>query len=1027
MQGYDPNASLGYTPEISEELLSLIIDLYKTYVKPTVNDLKLQKMIDLIEVAEHEFEKYQTYTIKNEYKAALNHYIVGLFYVYLIIPNSIQFQIKNKNFEIFIFLKALYDKEINMENVKTETANYISYLNEKFEMNKIELIRTRSKRSNTLPSSNLHQDLNSLLNESTTNPDERVSSSSSSTNSSIIEDDLWSPPDLQPNDQLKLVSDNYSNESLNKIPELPSHPPPPPPPSSATTGTDDQPHEPFVLHHANTLPLDFQPLSYQPKDYDIPEDGFTKSRRRQDSYHSVYVNGHEEDDLNLPMIDSKDLFGELKTDDTFWLMFDLRKKESFKINHIGYENIINIDPELLNDIEDFQNLFDVLQTVLHNDDFVKFKNLRKFEKVVIYTDNKNFLSFEFDYLVKFKNLLDEDNLQNLQLLKGGFDSWLKFISKNQSGSKVLKFKARSLPTNNHNLPPSVPPPSPPKQDSSVVAPYDYSKFLPQYSTNGIGSNQTAAAITPKKPPPPPPHYHYHHQPMNHFPVHHYPQQQNYSRSPQSIPSIPENYQYQQPYMTPPLPQQFYQQHEIQHYPQQQYSSSSSYSSDGVDLHRPNNRPRTDSVPTLQKSVNPFVRLSITGLRNMGNTCYINSMIQCLFATTKFTEIFINNKFEDYINPKFNKIKISQSLAKLFQKMYLNGGCSIVPSGFLKNCVQIRPDFKIPNEQQDTQEFLMFLLDQLHDELSNSNNVVNDYPELLTSHGGKFGEDYNKWFDKLINQGLSPISKIFQGQLKDSLKCLNCGFESSNYSTFYMLSLVIPKISAYGKKLKKIQLEDCIKLFTNEEILTGENAWDCPKCSDKNKKKDDVSSHSNSSTLSLPDQNQPRKHRLHFGNGFKFRNRSSSPSPSTSKKPSSISSNGSGKHSKKSSKSIKSLNFVTLPPILIIHLSRFLFYDLSTKDTSIVQYPLILELPSPEDSNIMIRYKLFGVVNHYGTLKSGHYTSITNKSINHDLKNPNWYYFDDEVVKTTDHGDLNKKSSSHMSSSDVYVLFYERIN
>lgn len=1013
----DLGAFNGYTPEVSEELFSLIIDIYKNYIKPSLNDLKLQKMIDLIEVAEHEFEQYQSNTMKSNYKVALENYIVGLFYVYLIIPSSIQFQIKNKNFEIFIFLKALYEKETNMANVKSETINYISYLNEKFEMNKIELIKTRSKRSNTLPTSNLHQDLNSLLPEATKLQTSPSISSLSSTNSSIIDDELWSPPDLQPNDQLMLVSDNNSNDSLTKPPELPSHPPPPPPTLLQNTNEDNQQSE-FVLHHASTLPLDFQPLSFQSKDYDIPEDGFPQSRKRQDSYHSVYVTENDEDEMDVPMIDSKSLFTELQGNNTFWLMFDLRRKKSFTINHIEYENIINIDPELLDSVDDFQNLYDVLNGVLNDVDFVKFKNLRSYDRVVFYTDNKNFLSYSFDYMVKFKDLLGFDHSKNLMILKGGFDSWLKYVTrKHSNSSEILKFKARKVPVQKLSQPPSIPPPSPPK-GQGAAPPYDYSKFLPQYSNDGIESNMTSARKPP--PPPPPPHL-YRNQP-EHYPS--YIDHHMYPRAQQPIPSIPENHQVQQEYFNhqPPYQQQSYYHQQsseyAQQYPQQQYYTAS-HRSDGVSaVHRPN-RQRTGSVPTLQKSMNPFVRLSVTGLRNMGNTCYINSMIQCLFATSKFAEIFINHKFEEYINPKFQKPKISHSLAKLFEKMYLNGGCSIVPSGFLKNCVQIRPDFKIPNEQQDTQEFLMFLLDQLHDELSNTNNVVEDYPDLLVSHGERFGEDYTKWFDKLINQGFSPVSKIFSGQLKDSLKCLNCGFESSNFSTFYMLSLVIPKVNSYGKKLKKIQLEDCIKLFTNEETLTGENAWDCPKCSTKRNKEEELSS-LNSSTLSLPDQQPTRKHRLHFGNGFKFRNRSSSPSPSR-KKPSSISNTRSFK---KTSKSIKSLNFVKLPPVLIIHLSRFLFYDLSTKDTSIVQYPLILELPDPNVPHARIKYRLFGVVNHYGTLKSGHYTAVTNKSINHDLRSPNWYYFDDEVVKTTNHGDQN---TSHMSSSDVYVLFYERIN
>lgn len=395
------------------------------------------------------------------------------------------------------------------------------------------------------------------------------------------------------------------------------------------------------------------------------------------------------------------------------------------------------------------------------------------------------------------------------------------------------------------------------------------------------------------------------------------------------------------------------------------------------------------------------------------------MIQCLFASTAFRDLFLDNRYENYYNPKFKKSKLAPSLAQLFKKMYLNGGCSIVPSGFLKNCVKLRPDLNIPNEQQDTQEFLMFLLDQLHDELSNSDVVVNDYPELMEHES--LGKEYETWFDGVIKQGFSPISSIFQGQLQDSLTCTNCGFKSSNYSSFYMLSLVIPKLSPHGKKLKKILLEDCIEMFTKDEILSGENAWDCPKCT---KARSEGKKKEHGDTLTVQEERPSRKHRLPFSSSFKFRGRSSSPAPV--KKFKEEKSNGlflSRSKSHNSNSTIKSFAFVALPPILIIHLSRFLFYDTSQKDTAIVQYPLILEIPH---NGKLVKYKLFSLINHNGTLKSGHYTSIANKNLTHDLEHPNWYYFDDEVVKLTEHGSFDGKAQTHMSSSEVYMLFYERI-
>lgn len=97
-------------------------------------------------------------------------------------------------------------------------------------------------------------------------------------------------------------------------------------------------------------------------------------------------------------------------------------------------------------------------------------------------------------------------------------------------------------------------------------------------------------------------------------------------------------------------------------------------------------------------------LSITGLRNLGNTCYINSMIQCLFAAKTFRTLFISSKYKSYLQPirsngSHYSPKLSNSLSMLFNKMYLNGGCSVVPTGFLKVINQLRPDLKIPDDNR----------------------------------------------------------------------------------------------------------------------------------------------------------------------------------------------------------------------------------------------------------------------------------------------------------------------------------------
>ena len=78
---------------------------------------------------------------------------------------------------------------------------------------------------------------------------------------------------------------------------------------------------------------------------------------------------------------------------------------------------------------------------------------------------------------------------------------------------------------------------------------------------------------------------------------------------------------------------------------------------------------------------------------------------------------------------------------------------------------------------------------------------------------------------------------------------------------------------------------------------------------------------------------------------------------------------------KKSETILSVSFVSLPPILVIHLSRFC-YDISKKNTSNISYPMSLTVETLDNSSVT--YRLFGTINHIGSPRGGHYTALVNK-------------------------------------------------
>ena len=120
-----------------------------------------------------------------------------------------------------------------------------------------------------------------------------------------------------------------------------------------------------------------------------------------------------------------------------------------------------------------------------------------------------------------------------------------------------------------------------------------------------------------------------------------------------------------------------------------------------------------------------------GINNLGNTCYLNATIQCLFHIEEIQNFLLNKKLIDSINTKSLKISLFVELKKFFED-YVNSNTAVTPIRFKRALGYVNNLFNNCN-QHDSQEFLIFLFDQLSTELSRNvvmnikcNNNINEY-------------------------------------------------------------------------------------------------------------------------------------------------------------------------------------------------------------------------------------------------------------------------------------------------------------
>ncbi|CDS00039.1 related to Ubiquitin carboxyl-terminal hydrolase 4 [Sporisorium scitamineum] len=375
--------------------------------------------------------------------------------------------------------------------------------------------------------------------------------------------------------------------------------------------------------------------------------------------------------------------------------------------------------------------------------------------------------------------------------------------------------------------------------------------------------------------------------------------------------------------------------------------------------------RMYASPTNGRSADE-IKIGLTGLKNLGNSCYMNSTLQCLSATIPLARFLLDGSYKQAINrtnPLGTQGQLATALAGLVHVMWGEKYAFVSPVTFREAMARFAPSFR-GYDQHDSQEFLAILLDGLHEDLNyvvtrpaavemtpERENELETLPQQIAS--------VKEWsIYRMRNDSL--IVDWFQGQFRNKLTCLTCGKTSTTYEAFTYLSLPVP----HGRGVGKVTLQQCLDAFVREEVLDKADMWNCSRCKKPRK-----------ATKRLSISRLPQILLIHLKR-FSFKG------PFTDKIDTTV----------------------TFPTSTALDLTNYMPPPLPPGTSKAANVPVSQSQIPP------YLYDLYAVTHHFGSLNTGHYTATVRS-------NREWWYCDDSRIAKGDDKQLHTNSP--------YVLWFRR--